>query len=74
MWVENTVDTTAYSQMLSLDDKGQTCRLSSDVSLVLYQLIFPLNTVRVSFVLQRCPTFGPLWATLEEEELFWATH
>ena len=24
--------------------------------------------------LQGCPTFWHLWATLEEEELFWATH
>ena len=26
-----------------------------------------------SYVLQGCPTFWCLWATLEEEELSWAT-
>lgn len=36
LWIGNTVDTTAYSKMLSLDDNGQACHLSSSVSLALY--------------------------------------
>lgn len=36
----NTGDTTAYKQILSFDDVGQACHLSSNVSLVLYQLEF----------------------------------